>query len=238
MKKKRKGITGGIHRCPYCGSPVTYRSADGIYKDNSRRTMLYVCSHYPECDAYVRVHTGTNIPVGTMADRKLRKLRNEAHKHFSKLIRDDYMTKQEAYQWLAGLLGAPQREAHIGYLSEYYCNMEVLPYVGAEIVDHVVADINFAVARFKRNGLFTAGGKRNGSAVGLFRKKNHGFKADLAGNRCERTGSRRGFAALGFALDADKVIAAFGFGFSELPIAGDIPHGRRVACAFGDEVFA
>ena len=90
MKKKRKGITGGIHRCPYCGSHVTYRSADGIYKDNSRGTMLYVCSHYPECDAYVRVHTGTNIPVGTMADRKLRKLRNEAHKHFSKLIRDDY----------------------------------------------------------------------------------------------------------------------------------------------------
>lgn len=66
MKKKRKGITGGIHRCPYCGSPVTYRSADGIYKDNSRKTMLYVCSHYPECDAYVRVHTGTNIPVGTI----------------------------------------------------------------------------------------------------------------------------------------------------------------------------
>ena len=125
MKKKRKGITGGIHRCPYCGSPVTYRSADGIYKDNSRGTMLYVCSHYPECDAYVRVHTGTNIPVGTMADRKLRKLRNEAHKHFSKLIRDDYMTKQEAYQWLAGLLGAPQREAHIGYLSEYYCNIVI-----------------------------------------------------------------------------------------------------------------
>ena len=84
-----------------------------------------MCSHYPECDAYVRVHTGTNIPVGTMADRKLRKLRNEAHKHFSKLIRDDYMTKQEAYQWLAGLLGAPQREAHIGYLSEYYCNIVI-----------------------------------------------------------------------------------------------------------------
>ncbi len=51
--------------------------------------------------------------------------RNEAHKHFSKLIRDDYMTKQEAYQWLAGLLGAPQREAHIGYLSEYYCNIVI-----------------------------------------------------------------------------------------------------------------
>lgn len=124
-KKKRKGIIGGICRCPYCGSSVTYRSADGIYKDNSSCTMLYVCSRYPKCDVYVRVHKGTNIPVGTMADRKLRQLRNEAHKHFSKLIHDDYMTKHEAYRWLAGLLGVPQKEAHIGYLSEYYCNIVI-----------------------------------------------------------------------------------------------------------------
>ncbi|MFR1477593.1 MAG: zinc-finger-containing protein [Hydrogeniiclostridium mannosilyticum] len=24
-------------RCPYCGSPVIYRSADGIYHDNSKK---------------------------------------------------------------------------------------------------------------------------------------------------------------------------------------------------------
>ena len=68
-KKKRKGFNRSSMRCPYCGSPVIYRSADGIYRDNSRGTMLYVCSHYPECDAYVRVHTGTNIPVGSMANQ-------------------------------------------------------------------------------------------------------------------------------------------------------------------------
>lgn len=62
-KKKRKGFNRSSMRCPYCGSPVIYRSADGIYRDNSRGTMLYVCSHYPECDAYVRVHTGTNINI-------------------------------------------------------------------------------------------------------------------------------------------------------------------------------
>ena len=50
-KKKRKGFDRGGMRCPYCGSPVVYRSADGIYRDNSRGTMLYVCSRYPECDA-------------------------------------------------------------------------------------------------------------------------------------------------------------------------------------------
>ena len=39
-KKKRKGFVRGGMRCPYCGSPVVYRSADGIYRDNSRGTML------------------------------------------------------------------------------------------------------------------------------------------------------------------------------------------------------
>ena len=55
-KKKRKGMKDRAMRCPYCGSTVIYRSAEGIYRDNSRGTMLYVCSNYPECDAYVRTH--------------------------------------------------------------------------------------------------------------------------------------------------------------------------------------
>ena len=69
MKKKKKTNHSKAMRCPYCGAPVVLRSADGIYYDNSRGTMLYVCSRYPECDAYVRVHQGTNVPVGTMANR-------------------------------------------------------------------------------------------------------------------------------------------------------------------------
>ena len=36
-KKKRKGFQAGNMRCPYCGSTVVYRSADGIYYDNSMR---------------------------------------------------------------------------------------------------------------------------------------------------------------------------------------------------------
>ena len=67
QKKKRKGFQAGSMRCPYCGSPVIYRSADGIYHENSKNTRVYGCSHYPECDAYVRVAAGTNIPVGCLA---------------------------------------------------------------------------------------------------------------------------------------------------------------------------
>ena len=124
-KKKRKGFNRSSMRCPYCGSPVIYRSADGIYRDNSRGTMLYVCSHYPGGDAYVRVHTGTNIPVGSMANHELRTLRRTAHHYFDQLYESGYMSKQDAYQWLADLIMVPLSEAHIGYLGEYYCKQVI-----------------------------------------------------------------------------------------------------------------
>lgn len=86
---------------------------------------MLVCSHYPECDAYVRVHTGTNIPVGSMANHELRTLRRTAHHYFDQLYESGYMSKQDAYQWLADLIMAPLSEAHIGYLGEYYCKQVI-----------------------------------------------------------------------------------------------------------------
>lgn len=125
MKKKKKTNHSKAMRCPYCGAPVVLRSADGIYYDNSRGTMLYVCSRYPECDAYVRVHQGTNVPVGTMANRRLRELRKQAHHEFDKLYKSGVMSKQEAYYWLAYMISAPLSLAHIGYLGEYYCEVVI-----------------------------------------------------------------------------------------------------------------
>lgn len=121
MKKKRKGVQIQAPRCPYCGSHTILRSADGIYQDNSKGVMLYVCKNYPACDAYVRVHKGTTVPMGVPANWKLRKLRNEAHHYFDQLYKRGYMTKQDAYYWLADILCVPFSEAHIGYLGEYYC---------------------------------------------------------------------------------------------------------------------
>lgn len=120
-KSKNKGYNFSTMRCPYCGAPVKFVSADGIYKENKNQTMLYVCSNYPKCDAYVRAHPGTNIPVGTMANQKLRVLRETAHTYFDRLHTSGIMTKEEAYYWLANLIQAPLSQAHIGYLGEYYC---------------------------------------------------------------------------------------------------------------------
>ncbi len=123
--RKRKGFCADGMRCPYCGSPVIFRSAEGIYREDGNGTMLYVCGSYPECDAYVRVHAGTRIPVGSLADRNLRRLRRRAHDVFDQLYLSGYMGKQDAYQWLAGLIDAPLSEAHIGHLGEYYCGQVI-----------------------------------------------------------------------------------------------------------------
>ncbi len=94
-------------RCPYCGSPVVLRSADGIYRENSQGAMLYVCSRYPECDAYVKVHPGTNIPMGSLANHELRTLRRTAHYYFDQLYKIGRMTRQESYRWLADKICVP-----------------------------------------------------------------------------------------------------------------------------------
>ena len=125
QKKNRKGLAKDIMYCPYCGGRTELRSADGIYQDNKNGTMLYVCSYYPECDAYVRVHAGTKIPVGSMANHELRALRRSAHHYFDQLFKSGYMTKEDAYQWLADLIAAPLSQAHIGYLGEYYCKLVI-----------------------------------------------------------------------------------------------------------------
>ena len=120
-KTKKKGVQPSRMRCPYCGAPVIYRSAEGIYRENHLNAMLYVCSKYPKCDAYVRVHEGTKIPVGTLANKELRNLRRTAHLYFDQLHQSGLMTKDAAYHWLSELLCTPPSEAHIGHLGDYYC---------------------------------------------------------------------------------------------------------------------
>ena len=121
MSKKKKIPAKCAPRCPYCGAISYLRSAEGIYIDNSKNAMLYVCKNYPACDAYVRVHPGTTIPMGTLANRKVRALRAEAHKYFNKIYLRGIMSREDAYEWLSAMLGIPIGNTHIGQMGEYYC---------------------------------------------------------------------------------------------------------------------
>lgn len=123
--KQRKAAYYNRMRCPYCGSPVIFRSSEGIIKGNPKKVKLYVCLRYPACNAYVRVHEGTRIPVGELATPELRSLRRQAHLYFDQLYLSGLMSKQVAYQWLSDITCTPPNRAHIGYLREYNCQLVI-----------------------------------------------------------------------------------------------------------------
>lgn len=112
--------------CPYCGGPV--RRADSANVYGKSFGWLYICSRYPECDAFVGCHQpnewhghdGTE-PKGRLADPDLRELKKKAHRLFDPLWqsseeRQAIMTRREAYKRLALAMGLPSEVAHIGYM--------------------------------------------------------------------------------------------------------------------------
>ena len=94
--------------CPYCRRTAVLRSASYVYgKDTlNPNSYLYVCSGYPECDAYVGVHEKSMRPKGTLANSDLRNKRIQAHR---------------ALDALWNRLNLRERDMHIGMFSEYLC---------------------------------------------------------------------------------------------------------------------
>lgn len=123
--KKKKTFNPSTIRCCYCGASVTLRSAEGIIPEFKPGTMLYVCRNYPACDSYVKVHPGTKLPMGSLANKELRTLRRKAHFHFDQLYSTGLMSREEAYEWLAAQLMLPMEKAHIGLLGPYYCQQVI-----------------------------------------------------------------------------------------------------------------
>jgi ssDNA-binding Zn-finger/Zn-ribbon topoisomerase 1 len=110
-------------KCPYCGSSVVKRSSRLIYRRSYG--WLWVCSRYPECDAYVGCHKGTDKPLGRLANATLRRRKMEAHAAFDPLWQAGEMKRSEAYAWLAKQLGIPAKRCHIGEFDVDTCNLVV-----------------------------------------------------------------------------------------------------------------
>ncbi len=108
---------------PYCGSRALPRPASVVYgpKASDPAAPYYVCARYPACDSYVATHRDTRLPMGTLANPKLRCRRVQAHAAFDRLWQSGLMTKKQAYRWLQAKLGLPEREAHIGKFSLFRC---------------------------------------------------------------------------------------------------------------------
>lgn len=107
-------------KCRYCGHDVIFTSNAEIYGKEYGNGKCYLCKN---CFAYVGVHTGTIIPLGTLANDNLRKLRKKAHILFDTLWKGKTrkMTRYEAYKWLANKMNLKVVQTHIGWFDEQQC---------------------------------------------------------------------------------------------------------------------
>lgn len=110
-------------KCPYCGAQAQLRPASALGKASPayRGKQFYVCTRYPFCDSYVEAHASSGLPMGSLANKSLRRKRREAHIALDRLWHQGYMTKSEAYRWLQVQMGIPAEDAHIAKFSEYRC---------------------------------------------------------------------------------------------------------------------
>ena len=115
---KRVNIT-----CPYCHSPALLRPASVVYgsRTSNPDAKLYVCARYPACDAYVGAHRSSLLPMGTLADKGLRRRRMAAHAAIRRVVDSGLMTKKQLYRCIQAEFGIPEEEAHIGKFSELRC---------------------------------------------------------------------------------------------------------------------
>lgn len=107
--------------CPYCGGKVECVNNSSIYRgrEYGEWPWVYMCENK---DAYVGLHPFTNIPLGTLADKKLRKLRiNAKYAFFKNMLRSGVKTRKEAYPILAKALNIPEGEAHFGWFGVDEC---------------------------------------------------------------------------------------------------------------------
>lgn len=81
--------------------------------------VRWVCTNYPQCNAYVRCHPGTTTPLGSVANKELRLLRMQCHKKFDELWKGQNCTRRKAYQLLSEMMKI--EEPHIGEFNKLQC---------------------------------------------------------------------------------------------------------------------
>ncbi len=110
--------------CPYCNAPAILRPASTVYRNSPSAfgRHLYVCTNWPQCDAYVSAHVKDKSPMGTPANGDLRHKRILAHQALDRYRKLVHMESRAAYIWLQTRLGKSQEERHIGTFTEEMCD--------------------------------------------------------------------------------------------------------------------
>lgn len=82
---------------------------------------IWVCGNFPLCDARCGCHKGTHKPLGTLADKETRKLREMVHAAFDPMWKKGGLKRNVAYLKLAEAMQIRYDECHVGMFNAMRC---------------------------------------------------------------------------------------------------------------------
>lgn len=136
LSQQHKDILKGLV-CPYCKDKTELVSSKIIYGQDFG--FVYYCE---PCDAYVGCHAGTDIALGRLANKELRKAKKEAHRFFDMIWKLKIMNRDQAYAWLSTKLNLPKEYTHIGMIGHKTCK-DVVYYSKQFLNDNRRLDMDF-----------------------------------------------------------------------------------------------
>ena len=122
MKPTKKTLRSTF--CPYCHEKATLVSGKEAYphRPDLYNKRFWLCR---DCNAWVGVHENSKHPLGRLANKELRQAKIRAHSAFDPLWKKGYMTRRDAYKWLAEKLGIKPKRCHIGWFDVGMCDRVV-----------------------------------------------------------------------------------------------------------------
>ena len=103
------------NKCDHCGCSSVSLLKNEVKTKKGTYLNSWKCNR---CHSRVSCHPGTNIPMGHMTDTRGRMMRKFLHNIFDELWQKQYMSRDEAYEWLAIELLIKRENCHISRLTK------------------------------------------------------------------------------------------------------------------------
>lgn len=112
--------------CDYCGKAAGLIAGKEVYPHRPELAERHFWVCWP-CDAWVGCFDrgDRDEPMGELADEALRDARRAAHAAFDPLWQQGALTRETAYEWLAGAMATPVMRCRIGRMSLADCRRVV-----------------------------------------------------------------------------------------------------------------
>ncbi len=110
--------------CTYCNSKAKLVDGSKIYphRPDLFYKFFYLCE---TCKAYCGCHPNSKNPLGTLANKDLRKLRKMAHFYFDQIWGKKKMSRKESYAWLAKKMNINVKQTHIAWFNQEQCKIVI-----------------------------------------------------------------------------------------------------------------